>query len=52
MENILLESNGHLKLIDFGLSKWLSLGGRTYTLCGTLHYMGESQFIVIQLMIE
>jgi len=39
MENVLIESNGHLKLIDFGLSKWLSFGGRTYTLCGTLHYM-------------
>lgn len=39
MENILLDDNGHLKLIDFGLSKWLPLGDRTTTICGTIQYM-------------
>ncbi|KAJ0176526.1 hypothetical protein K1T71_007705 [Dendrolimus kikuchii] len=38
-ENILLDSDYHIQLIDFGLSKWLSLGSRTTTLCGTLKYM-------------
>ncbi|KAI8436939.1 hypothetical protein MSG28_010362 [Choristoneura fumiferana] len=38
-ENILLDQNYHIKLIDFGLSKWLSIGSRTTTLCGTLQYM-------------
>ncbi|XP_063364432.1 serine/threonine-protein kinase S6KL isoform X2 [Cydia amplana] len=38
-ENILLDDNYHIKLIDFGLSKWLSVGSRTTTLCGTLQYM-------------
>ena len=39
MENILIDDAGHIKLIDFGLSKWLSQGSRTGTLCGTLYYM-------------
>ncbi|XP_049873177.1 serine/threonine-protein kinase S6KL [Pectinophora gossypiella] len=38
-ENILLDSDYHIQLIDFGLSKWLSIGSRTTTLCGTLKYM-------------
>ena len=41
MENILLDAAGHVKLIDFGLSKWLPIGSKTQTLCGTLHYMGK-----------
>lgn len=44
-ENILLEEDGHLQLIDFGLSKWLPQGCRTSTVCGTSQYMGQ-QFIV------
>lgn len=39
MENILLDDKGHIKLIDFGLSKWLSIGSKTKTMCGTSHYM-------------
>ncbi|XP_026761786.1 serine/threonine-protein kinase S6KL [Galleria mellonella] len=38
-ENILLDSDYHIQLVDFGLSKWLSIGSRTSTLCGTLKYM-------------
>lgn len=38
-ENILLDNSYHIKLIDFGLSKWVSIGSRTTTLCGTLQYM-------------
>jgi len=36
--NLLLDSLGYLKLVDFGLAKVLRLG-RTYTLCGTPEYL-------------
>ncbi|XP_053950523.1 serine/threonine-protein kinase S6KL-like isoform X1 [Anastrepha ludens] len=38
-ENILLTTNFHIKLTDFGLSKWLRLGATTRTMCGTFQYM-------------
>ncbi|XP_037937913.1 serine/threonine-protein kinase S6KL-like isoform X1 [Teleopsis dalmanni] len=38
-ENILLTNNYHIKLTDFGLSKWLKLGATTKTMCGTFQYM-------------
>ncbi|XP_028148616.2 serine/threonine-protein kinase S6KL isoform X1 [Diabrotica virgifera virgifera] len=38
-ENILLDASGNAQLIDFGLSKWLSYGSTTKTICGTLRYM-------------
>jgi serine/threonine protein kinase len=34
-ENILIGSNGHIKLTDFGLAKKLLPGERTFSLCGT-----------------
>ena len=37
-ENLLLKSNGYLKLSGFELSKILE-GGRTYTMCGTPEYL-------------
>lgn len=39
MENILIDQEGHLQLIDFGLAKWLSMGMRANTICGTIRYM-------------
>ncbi|XP_049861963.1 serine/threonine-protein kinase S6KL [Schistocerca gregaria] len=39
LENLLLDEEGHLKLIDFGLAKWLKYGCRTTTICGTIQYM-------------
>jgi serine/threonine protein kinase len=38
-ENLIFASTGALKLVDFGLAKWLGAGGRTYTVCGTTEYM-------------
>lgn len=32
---------GHLKLTDFGLSRYLQWGERAHTICGTLQYMGK-----------
>jgi len=39
-ENVILDSEGHIKLTDFGLSK-LAVGGDklTYTFCGTPEYL-------------
>lgn len=54
-ENILIDAEGHLKLVDFGFAKkvensefWIQVGrlsltntitGETYTLCGTPEYL-------------
>lgn len=40
-ENILLDEQYHVKLADFGLSKWLKHGQRTFTICGTKSSMGN-----------
>lgn len=42
LENILLDSEGHIVLTDFGLSKELlpsDKDQRTYSFCGTIEYM-------------
>lgn len=38
-ENILMQKNGYIKVTDFGFVKSLSVGQRTYTLCGTPEYL-------------
>lgn len=38
-ENLLLDSNGYLKMADFGFAKRLSPGMKTFTLCGTPEYL-------------
>ena len=35
----MLEKNGYIKLIDFGLAKMLDQDGTAYTFCGTPEYM-------------
>ena len=37
-DNLIVDSEGHLKLIDFGFAKRLTRDQRTYTNCGTLGY--------------
>ena len=36
-ENLLVDTHGYLKLVDFGFAK--RVYGRTYTLCGTVDYL-------------
>jgi tRNA A-37 threonylcarbamoyl transferase component Bud32 len=38
-ENILISSEGYPKITDFGFSKIIPSGKRTYTLCGTPEYL-------------
>ncbi|KAL0041624.1 hypothetical protein WJX79_009879 [Trebouxia sp. C0005] len=38
-ENLLLDSNGYLKMADFGFAKRLAPGMKTFTLCGTPEYL-------------
>ncbi len=38
-ENIILDKFGHIKLIDFGLAKKLTLGAFTKSFCGTNEYI-------------
>ena len=37
-ENLLLDSQGHVKIVDFGLSKYLT-GSVTTSICGTPEYV-------------
>ncbi|RXN10446.1 ribosomal S6 kinase alpha-5 [Labeo rohita] len=39
LENILLDSSGHIVLTDFGLSKEFHEVERAYSICGTIEYM-------------
>ncbi len=40
-ENILIDQTGHIKLIDFGISKDLKFGVKTKTMIGTPSYLGN-----------
>lgn len=37
-ENVMIDSEGHVKLIDFGFAKQMANGSRATTNCGTLGY--------------
>ncbi|XP_073673197.1 cGMP-dependent protein kinase 1 [Garra rufa] len=38
-ENLILDSKGYVKLVDFGFAKELSRGEKTYSFCGTPEYI-------------
>ncbi|CAF3062860.1 unnamed protein product [Rotaria socialis] len=38
-ENLLLDNKGYCKLVDFGFSKKVGLGKKTWTFCGTPEYV-------------
>lgn len=38
-ENLLLDSRGYVKIVDFGFAKELDAGERTWTFCGTPQYV-------------
>ena len=38
-ENLLLCTDGYLKMVDFGFAKKLAPGVKTFTLCGTPEYL-------------
>ncbi|EDV21557.1 uncharacterized protein TRIADDRAFT_30166, partial [Trichoplax adhaerens] len=38
-ENLLLDSIGYVKLVDFGFAKKVGLGSKTWTFCGTPEYV-------------
>ena len=44
LENILLDSEGHIKLTDFGFSKFLNDDDKTFTLAGTPAYMAPEVY--------
>ena len=37
LENLMIDSEGYLKLVDFGLSK--KTKDRAYSICGTVNYI-------------
>ena len=38
-ENLLIGTDGYLKMADFGFAKTMPFGQKTYTLCGTPEYL-------------
>lgn len=38
-ENLLMDTSGYLKMADFGFTRKLAAGQKTYTLCGTPEYI-------------
>ncbi|CAJ0943204.1 unnamed protein product, partial [Mesorhabditis belari] len=39
LENVVIDGDGHILIVDFGLAKELRMGDKTSTICGTLQYM-------------
>lgn len=44
-ENILFETDGYLKVSDYGLAKYLKPGEKTYSLAGTPDYVSKNYLI-------
>ncbi|XP_017774930.1 PREDICTED: cGMP-dependent protein kinase, isozyme 1-like [Nicrophorus vespilloides] len=44
-ENLLLDSRGYIKLVDFGFSKRLGYSNKTWTFCGTPEYVAPETIL-------
>ncbi|KAF5297410.1 hypothetical protein FQR65_LT01341 [Abscondita terminalis] len=44
-ENLLLDSDGYVKLVDFGFSKRLGYSSKTWTFCGTPEYVAPETIL-------
>jgi cGMP-dependent protein kinase len=44
-ENLMLATNGYVKLVDFGFAKFIGYSAKTWTFCGTPEVM-SSKFII------
>ncbi|KAJ8982391.1 hypothetical protein NQ317_009646 [Molorchus minor] len=44
-ENLLLDSSGYVKLVDFGFSKRLGYSSKTWTFCGTPEYVAPETIL-------
>ncbi|CAK9062046.1 cGMP-dependent protein kinase (TgPKG) [Durusdinium trenchii] len=44
-ENVMVDSRGYVKLIDFGIAKRLDEDGRTFTCIGSPHYMAPEAIL-------
>jgi serum/glucocorticoid-regulated kinase 2 len=44
-ENIVLDSGGHIKLIDFGLSKEIQASENNQSFCGTYAYLAPEMIL-------
>lgn len=44
-ENVMVDSRGYVKLIDFGIAKRLDQDGRTFTCIGSPHYMAPEAIL-------
>ncbi|KAJ8919915.1 hypothetical protein NQ315_006444 [Exocentrus adspersus] len=44
-ENLLLDSRGYVKLVDFGFSKRLGYSSKTWTFCGTPEYVAPETIL-------
>jgi serine/threonine protein kinase len=45
-ENIMIDQFGHIRLIDFGISKDLKFASKTKTLVGTFSYIGIIHILI------
>ncbi|XP_044737413.1 cGMP-dependent protein kinase, isozyme 1-like [Chrysoperla carnea] len=44
-ENLLLDNKGYVKLVDFGFSKKIGFGKKTWTFCGTPEYVAPETIL-------